>query len=521
VVSADGRAVGEEAEGLDNRLRSVKSDLTHTEKGDHGEAGGPNGLTYDQAVRHVELIVREAVDRAKRLAPDLFQDAKVFVGCPALWLGRNRRKIVEICKNLGLSVSVGGVLDEPVAAGVEWINAQWRDGNRVHGDVLIVDAGGGTLDVAYLRVATPESSQNDPTPTITLLSAESTQSSGDSIDRAIADHLAETTTSDLARDEERAWLDAGRQLKEALSAELEAAINVAPPVSRVARLGRTKLGDLAGKFLSESERKVKHASRASLLRGEVGKRTPSPMEIRRRPWDEVAAKLDHVVVVGGIALMPPFIAHVKSVFPDAELHTVGQPQEVVARGLCYGETIIELNLPRPPIEFYAQVGNDPPLHIYEAFSPLYASADIALGRSHLGYRWSKETDSLVRIYAVLPNAPGEKVRFKFTNRRDSDDTAVDFEVKGDTRCASGSVIFELYATGELLIAGANKRYLLNVKDWAQTPASASLGRAAEAERRDREENPQHDDGTGDVRPIDFPTIWVTEIDPNDPNHRRS
>jgi hypothetical protein len=517
VVSADGRAVGEEAEGLDNRLRSVKADLTFAEKDQHGPTGGPNGLSYDQAVSHVEHIVREAVDRAKRLNPDIFRDAKVFVGCPALWEGGNRKKIVEICRRLGLSVSVGAVLDEPVAAGVEWINAQWRDGNRVHGDVLIVDAGGGTLDVAYLRVAAPESSQNDPTPTITLLSAESTQESGDAIDRAVRDHLAGTSAGDLASDLERAWMDAARQLKEALSIESEATINVAPPVSRVARLDQEKLKDLAGKFLYESEKKVKHASRASLLRGEFGKKTPSPMEIRSRPWVEVAAKLDHVVVVGGVAHMPPFRERVRSVFPNAELHTVGQPQEIVARGLCYGETIIELNLPRPPIDFYAQVGDGPPIHIYKAFTPLYASEEIVRGHSHLGYRWSIETDSPVRIYAELPDVPGKKIRFKFTNRKDSDDTAVDFEVKGDTRCASGSVIFKLYATGELLISGANKRYLLNVKDWAQTPAGASLGWAAAAEQRDREENPQHDDSTGDVRPI----IWATDIAPDDPNYRRS
>lgn len=487
VVSADGRTVGEQAEGLDNRLRSVKSDLTDTEADGGGTAPGPNGLTYDEAASHVEHIIREAVTRAQARNPRVFDDAKVFVGCPALWSARNRKKIVEICRRLGLDVSVDDVLDEPVAAGVEWINTQWQINDRVHGDVVVVDAGGGTLDVAYLRVAELNPGNIQPRPVISLLFAASVRNSGDAIDKAIAVELVGSPDS-LAADAQRAWLDAARQLKEALSVETEASINVAPPVSRVASLGRASIADLAGPFLSSMKQTVRRASRGSLLRGDESRKSISPTEIRQRPWSEVAARVHHVVLVGGVAHMPAFHDSVTELFPDAKVHRGHVPQEMVARGLCYGETIIELNLPRPPIDFYARFGTGEPVHIYEAFTPLYDPADAVCGMSHLGHKWSAAHDGPVSIHAETPSKPGKKITFAFTDGTGKEQT--EFTVMSDTRCARGSAVFKLYATGELVISGANVCHYLRVRDWAQTPAGEEKGATIRIAREDSLKNPQ-------------------------------
>ena len=329
IAQTDPIVVGESAESSPPELqvRSIKSGLT---RGKEWRDTQLLDLNDDQVGEYVKAILAEVIKRAASKKSDLFIDAKVYLGCPALWSFGNRKILADIANELGLDVDVLDILDEPVAAGVQWIKSEWRDGTQgleLSGKTLIFDAGGGTLDVALLEVSGTEN------PEISVLSADSLARSGDDIDNSIVAHLIEEDKSLVINSQNQILMsNAARRLKEILSKDLSANVQVAFPVGKSFALTRGKLEELVEEQVLESLSLVERVLRQSLLRADSATSTAT---IRSTKLEEIAKEVKHVVLVGGLSQMPIFTSRLQQIFRSATITQISRPQQSVAEGLTY------------------------------------------------------------------------------------------------------------------------------------------------------------------------------------------
>jgi hypothetical protein len=102
------------------------------------------------------LLIREALRRglsrlqAERFLPDTISNLRLEtnVGCTPLFNLQQRLLLRDICRELGLAVILTNVVEEPTAAAFEVGTAGLFGGGRT----MIIDIGGGTLDVSVLSV---------------------------------------------------------------------------------------------------------------------------------------------------------------------------------------------------------------------------------------------------------------------------------------------------------------------------------------------------------------------------------
>lgn len=465
----DGKiVVGENAEKLPSKqiLRSVKSYLTH----------GIREVNVDGVVVSVrdgvKAIVTEAIDRAERNFPRIFENAEVFVGCPALWTGDERRLLVDIFHECGIKVDIGEVIDEPIAAGSHWAHEQWRQGaDRVQGRAVIFDAGGGTLDVAFLEVSGTDQ------PSITVLSAEGNAESGDALDKSIARELsrriAPIPTEPLF---ERFLLEGSRELKEALSFDEHALAVIPAPYSTQLKFNRSELEDVFSDQLARAVGLTKSTLGGALLRAE---QPESPTEIRNqvRNWDVLPAAVQHVAVVGGLSQIPIVQSSLAELFPNAAVSVVDNPQESVVRGLTYGDQLDELNLPRPPVDFIVALC-DPEIPtntswpegrklVYGAFTPLYSVDQIMTGNFKLGFENlinlsnHDGTNFDVVLRCVLPTRGRETVKLQ-VRQIDGLKAATGIRLRHDGRTP---IYFKLYTNGRLVFRTSHGEHTARVDKW--------------------------------------------------------
>ena len=103
-----------------------------------------------------------------------------------MWTGRQRRRLLGIARSAGLRVDDHTLIDEPIAAGVAWVNNRIaRSGQGVRGQLLAFDMGGGTLDVAVLDVH----AELGHDPKISVLSSWGVDEAGDVLDERLAAEL--------------------------------------------------------------------------------------------------------------------------------------------------------------------------------------------------------------------------------------------------------------------------------------------------------------------------------------------
>ena len=146
--------------------------------------GGPNPVVVDtDAV--VAAILAELARRADRFGLALGVDREVRLGCPVVWDGAQRRRLLDIAATAGLPVAESGLIEEPVAAGLAWLTHRYLGlGERPAGRLLVFDMGGGTVDVAVMTVAA------GPRPRVRVLAAAGAAVAGDALDAAVARDLA-------------------------------------------------------------------------------------------------------------------------------------------------------------------------------------------------------------------------------------------------------------------------------------------------------------------------------------------
>ena len=368
--------VGEEAENLpfDHLVRSVKNSITNNE--DVVADGDLAGVSTDEVV---EAILARVALMAERNGVDV-EDALVRMGCPACWVGSQRMRLANLSQRAGLPVEVDHMIDEPIGAGIEWVWDRYLNHHeKVRGKVLVVDYGGGTLDVALLDVDFGDQ------PVVTVLSARGRAGAGDDLDERIGTHLSERfveagVSSDRVADPSfsSALARESRAAKVRLSDLAATDILLGASFRDIPRLtlSRSQLEDAFAPQLNETMVEIRNCIREARLRDSQGFSTA--VAVRHLPDDTLAADIKYVLLAGGMSLVPAVREELQRNFPHAKVYgdqTINDVTTKVARGFAREDEYHSLNLHRPGLDLVLKWSGDDGKEqeelLYEAFRPIY------------------------------------------------------------------------------------------------------------------------------------------------------
>lgn len=409
VVGYDDRGevvVGEAAEFLDFPIRSVKRAIT----------AGKQFVRAELVDRSVDVaadplmvaLLAEAVRRAEGAGANVHKKGIIRLGCPAMWSGEQRRRLVKIASRAGLPVKLDSLVDEPVAAGIAWLRGDTASRTEPSGQrrrVVVFDMGGGTLDVAVLDVRRPAGDAGDAgeaaRPEVAVLAAFGTSQAGDALDDAVAADLESMLdvrvdaleNPEAARAELRA---AARAAKVELSLEDETPVNFSPLHFGSAEVwySRHQLEVAFARQMDDAVMAVGLALRAAKLT----ERSPGSLhDVARASIDSLVAEVDVVVLAGGMSHVPYVRARLAAMFgarteivhayPAADDRSlVRSPELAIAVGLAQADQFGRINMYRPALEIQLRVeGRRDPITLYEAFTPLMDQGKLRGGSTDIRY----------------------------------------------------------------------------------------------------------------------------------------
>jgi molecular chaperone DnaK (HSP70) len=446
LVRADGDAIlaGEDADdGIGTAIRSVKAAITHRRPTVTG--WGPDGPVTVPADTVVAAVLAEAVRRAGAAGLALDNGRPVRLGCPVLWDGGQRRRLLGVAAAAGLAVDESRLLEEPVAAGLAWLTHQYLGrGERPEGTLLVFDMGGGTLDVAVMAVAA------GPRPRVAVLGAAGSAVAGDALDTEMARDLATEMAArgvdiTLVPRPEVAWAlleRAARDAKTRLS-HVDEHLIVLPAPLRYPHPVRYDRARLEAAFRGQMDGAETLA--LSALRAARATRQPlTAAQLRAVSRASLADDVDFVLLVGGMSRIPYVQRRLAALFPRAGIHrhAGGSADEAVVAGLA-GAGGEELTLHRPGFDVVVEWGDGRRV-LYEAYTPLFEPWQIYSGYSELVYeRWLRPPEvpargeGRVRAFGLS----GREVRLEVDGR--ADPLAVRFGPDGIALRCGGEGSFEL------------------------------------------------------------------------------
>jgi hypothetical protein len=420
-ASASGELLfGEDAEAVAgaSALRSVKQCITFDSAPDALRVEGTDRTAQYTADFLIEQLLEHVLLRVRAAGADT-EDAHFRLACPAIWDGPQRRRLAALAKAAGIPVSVGDVVDEPVAAGLAWSEGlYWELGeDRPDGTALVFDFGGGTLDIAVVEVT---ESLQDGAPELTVLSARGVAKAGDALDLRIAldleqDLEAMDTSVDRMSDPStlRALLVAtARRLKVLLSDTRYDEQTV--PVGggfNLPQLTYTRQR-LEKAFRPQLDEALEYV-RAALCEARLRRRTTPDIErLARMPLSELATDVQHVLLAGGMSQVPLVRQAFEEMFPHAQVgfdRALESPEQSVVTGLVVHD-YHRLNLPRPGfdlvLEWEGSDGGRRSELLYPAFQPLYTPDQVMRREKYLAHRWrgtpdvQRVTKARIRAMAV-------------------------------------------------------------------------------------------------------------------------
>ncbi len=378
--------VGEEADDFEVVVRSVKRAITDNRSIVWvGPEDGPLELAADQVI---VAVLAEVVRRAKHRRPvtDRFR-----LGCPAMWSGAQRRRLLRLAAAAGLRLDLGRLIDEPVAAGMAWLTGRRaRGATPVEGRVLVFDMGGGTLDVAVLDVRGADNRD------VSVLAALGLAEAGDYLDSAIAEDLenllagagVEVGRLDNPARARGRLRDAARAAKVALSTEESHPIALPRRTFTIPTLWyrRAQLEAVFAPLMDRAEQYVWAALRTARLTERL---SGSTYDLMRLPHDELAKDITHVVVAGGMGRIPYVTRRLRELFPNASAieACTPAPEEAVVIGLADSADYGRINMFRPGFDVVLDWDEGRQRRtLYEAYSPLYEQWQVARGGSDLCHR---------------------------------------------------------------------------------------------------------------------------------------
>ena len=382
----DGAVVmGERAQTLPagQVVRSIKRAIT--EHRDFVTLDLPAGTKDVRADDLIVELLKEAGRRGARRGQDVGAGSLVRLGCPAMWDGKQRRRLLAAAQRADLPVVLGSMVDEPVAAGIAWLAHRPAEADRPL-RIVVFDMGGGTLDIAVLDLRHKE---------VAVLAALGVPEAGDALDEAIAvdlDFALAKAGIDLDtlpnRDRARLWLaDAARTTKLLLSVQDEHVIVLPPPVfgrSGEVWYSREQLNDVFQPQMERAEAAVELALRVA----RITELADSAHDIARMPLDDLVQGVDVVLLSGGMSRIPYVMQRLEWLFESStrvELATE-HPENAVAVGLAKAGEYGKINIFRPPFDILLEWDRGQEYRtVYEAFTPLVGRSQIAGGAADLRF----------------------------------------------------------------------------------------------------------------------------------------
>jgi molecular chaperone DnaK (HSP70) len=361
---------------------------------------GPRDIRVDDLL--VELL-REAGRRGARRGQDVGAGSLIRLGCPAMWDGRQRRRLLGAAHRADLPVVLATMVDEPVAAGVAWLAHQAAGAGRPQ-RIVVFDMGGGTLDIAVLDVRGVNHRS------VSVLAALGVAEAGDALDDAIAADL----DFELARvgididalpNPSRARIrlrDEARLVKEQLSVDDEHPIALSPlAFGRAEEIWytRERLGEVFQPQMERAEDAVGMALRIARITELAGSTTQSAYQIARTPMEELVEGVDVVLLSGGMCRVPYVRERLQWMFPPSTRvePAMDAPENAVAIGLAKAGEFGKINMYRPAFDVLLEWDRGREFRtVYEAFTPLVGRAQVARGGDDLRYCRNGQELSLPR-----------------------------------------------------------------------------------------------------------------------------
>jgi len=275
----------------------------------------------------VALLLDTLRRRVERIDPEFFADGTIRMACPAIWTVEQRARLAGQARRAGLTVADREVIDEPIAAGLSYMRHRMAaDLSQPEGLLLVVDIGGGTLDVAVIQVhGTRES------PKLKTLLVHGSHDGGDAMDQAVMEYLRPQVAmvpawhnphqSDLHR---ALLLRTARLLKEDLSSADEA-LRPLLGSETLLRMTRAELDEAIAPIVQRLARVVWETV------AELGKHDVMDTE-------GVRGEVTHVQLAGGGSRVPLIRNALRRLFPDADVASdplLLFPEASVATGLAY------------------------------------------------------------------------------------------------------------------------------------------------------------------------------------------
>jgi molecular chaperone DnaK (HSP70) len=456
-------AVGEDARfALTGQVvRSIKRSIT--EQREFVRVDMPTGI---RDVRVDDLIVKllqEAARLGVTKGQDMTSKGIVQLGCPAMWDGRQRRRLLGLAQRAGLPVTLASLIDEPVAAGIAWLaGRQAASADRQAESagplrVLVFDMGGGTLDIAVLDVRGVN--HHD----VSVLAALGVAEAGDVLDEAIAEDLdyvlgAAGIDVEVIRE---SLVDVAREVKIGLTTDEDFVVVLPPAVfgPNETWYTRDQLNAVFSAQMDRAEQYVAAALRAARLTEML---SGTAYDIARTPIDTLVEGVDVVVLSGGMSQIPYVAQRMRELFPATTRVELASapPENAVAVGLAKAGQYGRINMYRPAFDVLVEWDHGNEFRtIYDAFTPLVESWQIVRGGSDLrftrnGLDLSLPREGKGRLRVVSHS--GQRVRA--TIGGDSLDGFV-------VALSEQKFEFSIYPNGRIRMVDGSGTYDGHVADW--------------------------------------------------------
>jgi actin-like ATPase involved in cell morphogenesis len=428
IAVADGTVtVGQAAMNAGASVHSVKLRLRDNQPIPELNGMEPSRAAFEM-IREAVWRTLEQLKRERRLPPTASKlTVATNIGCTPAFTLNQRVLLRDICRSVGLDVVMANLIEEPVAAGFEMIRTAGSRGGRT----LVIDIGGGTLDVAVMDI------QKDGSDFV-IYATGGRPLAGDDLTRLIEEELK----AELARrrDVEPAQLGLTRQEATAIwlrAEEAKRALSTRPS-HRVALPGggdevsitrewfETKAKPLVGQMV-DFVTAIYRQSRLTLDRGGPDDPYPGEVVLKVRPDGSIVEEvtrlrldgdglqhIDSVYLVGGAGQTPIIQRRFREIFGDKLQDTLlVDPVQAVVLGLARHENIGHIEMRHPNWGVLARLsdgnGRSSTVSVYEPYATLF---QLSLGGNTSTYKVSLPLaqefrgGSVVFEFRPLVTAPG-------------------------------------------------------------------------------------------------------------------